>query len=225
MSQRKRRTPCWAALVSLGVWAVWSSQPAHAQFISATPPRLLLENRSAGKNRLGLNVALYPIALFKIYEEHSRAGFRTESGLLLAAEKSILQNASGTRPGALAFGGWYFTRGNTDILELHVKKYFNDSFGIQVGGLTSPQRGGTAFDGFVIYNISPAGNNPVSVQLGGGVFVDTGGGSTGSAPTGFLQLSKPVGREYSLNGSVWFIGDVGDGAEFNRVVVGIGRSF
>ncbi|HET6386350.1 MAG TPA: hypothetical protein VFJ58_23400 [Armatimonadota bacterium] len=175
-----------------------------------------------GPARVG-NVSIYPFAQFNIRVPGASA---SDTGVLVAAEEVF-----GRSKGAYAFGGWYWSKYNSDpnhidFYEGHAKYYFTRQIGIQAGVIGTTIQGGNVVDVFLLgsldsHRYQPHTHYPWAIQAGAGPFIDPTGGETTKDITAFVSGDLTVWRGWSLDASYWYVRD--RIADLNRIAIGFGH--
>jgi hypothetical protein len=136
-------------------------------------------------------------------------GTQTNVGPLLAGDVGFRgHNARRT----LEMGGWYWTRGHTDLYELHGRGFFSETMGVQVGYLGSTSSSGSAMDTFLFYDFASQqldknARRPWAIEVGIGPFMDFSAGKTTNSFSFYLQGSLGVAKNLSVSLSQWYVRD------------------
>jgi hypothetical protein len=205
-----------AALLTVLLGGIALSNPAHAQWGTATNPMSV----AGSTTKIGqTSVSIYPATPFTISAPRYQS---TLVGTLIAADYSFVKG----QHSAFTIGGWVWARDGADIEELHAKYYFGRDWGIQAGLLGSSHGGGTPSDYFLNYHFAlgkASDARAVQILTGAGIFVDPSGSTTTAGFSGFLQAQAPIGKNLTLNLSYWYLND--KGIDGHRYGLGIGTRF
>ena len=155
-----------------------------------------------------VGIGLYPLANFDtggLFTQTGNAGTDNRFGGLISLDLGVVdqvtrtdkdtQKKYGEIHGRYEIGGWYWTTGNEDLYEMHLRAISEGGFGLQAGYLNStkgflPKPGpaslktdATAYDFFVIYDLSShhliplekrqsKHYHPWNIEVGLGIYVD-----------------------------------------------------
>ena len=214
-----------AARAALAMACGALAAPAFAQFPGFTGNARYEATVRPESRRYG-SVSLYPLAVFTVAGRLStqQAGTDTEAGVLLAADLGV--KPAGRRS-AYELGGWYWSRGNSDLYQIHTRAFVTPEVGVQLSYLGSTSVGGDAYTAFLLYElassqVAPRARRRWTVQTGLGAFLDASGGRKTTSVTVFTQGSVSLGGRVSLSAGQWYVRD--RSTDLNRFVVGFGYS-
>lgn len=201
--------------------------PAFAQFPGFTGNARYEATARPEARRYG-SISLYPVALYTVAGRLSNeaAGTSTQAGVLLAADVGV--KPAGRRS-AYELGGWYWSRGSSDLYQIHARAFATPALGAQLSYLSSTSIGGNAYTAFLLYDLASRQFAPGShlkkwtIEMGLGMFIDASGGRRTTSATLFTQASLGLGGRLSLNVGQWYLRD--RSTDLNRFVAGLGYNF
>ena len=211
-----------------------SGLPASAQF-GGGPAQLSvgLNKTVQGTNQKVLDpihygaVSAYPFAPFVTGGRlgDGTAGTTTENGVLFAGTFGIRDHK---RSSAFEVGGWYWTKFQSDVYQIHARELFTPRFGFQAAYLGSTAVPGTAYSTFLFYELrsrdqAPNSRRQWNLETGLGVFYDVSNGRNTSTASVYVDAAVEIAPRITLNGTFWYVRDRSQ--DLNRFALGAGYHF
>lgn len=203
------------------------TRSANAQFAGFTGYSRYDATTKAGNVGYG-SFSYFPVAVFQSGGSfgNGAVGTRSDFGSLVSGDFG-LKLAKTTS--ALELGGWYWTKGSSDLYQIQGRAYFTRELGLQVSYLSSTSTSGNAWATYLLYDLSSLKFGRKvrprwGIKTGIGLFQDVSAGSP--KPTNltyFISGSIEVAPRVSINASTWYLRD--RSADLTRLAVGLGYSF
>ena len=215
-----------AALLFMLTAGTVSISPARAQFAGFTGNARYDATTKQGVVPYG-SLSVYPLAVFATGGRFpdGTAGVRSDPGTLVSGNLGL--KLPRTRS-ALEVGGWYWTKGSSDLYQIEGRGFFTPEIGLQVSYLGSTHVSGSSWSAFALYDLSsrqfsrrtrPRWN----VEFGLGLFRDPSASSDSSEFSLFISAAVEIAPRISINASQWYLRD--GSSDLNRFALGVGFSF
>jgi hypothetical protein len=202
------------------------SSRANAQFAGVTGNARYEASVKPGTQHYG-SASFYPFASFASGGNfgNGTSGTRTDFGTLFAADFGVKPAKSRN---SYEVGGWYWTKGGSDLYQLQGRVYFTPEMGVQLAYLGSTKVSGNSYTAFLLYDlasnkVAPTAKKKWTIQTGLGLLMDPTGGRTTVSPTVFVQFSTMVAKNISVNAGIWTLRD--RSTDITRYVLGSSYRF